>query len=928
MPADGVVADNFVTAALDLVDGAHSVIVTATDSTGNSAQSPEIAFVVDRTPPEILISGVTDGERRNTPATVVVDVVDAHLQSSTMTLDGQTFVSGTTVSVDGVHQLVVAASDAGGLQSLSELSFTIDTTPPPIEFTFPAEGAVLAGNTVDVGGLSEPGAVIDFRLGGYNATVNADALGAFIVPQVTLAVGSNLLEARATDDLGNPSVWIGRVVVHAPNAGASLQATLAAAADVALGTPLDVAFGVTNTGSNAVAAVQAELRLVRIADQQLLQTHAFPIDLDAGAQSNGTYPFDTSTTLPGAHVVAMAALLPDAQGVDTWQILASRAVDVRDVLAPSVAIISPDAGSVVDTGFVVTVSANDLHGVVASAQLQAGGGSWLPLTQEATPGIYAAVVKVSQEGALDLQARATDGAGNLATTPPRQVLVDLLPPQISIDGVSEGGLYAQAVEPTIAIVDVALAATTITLDGVAFVSGTSVSGEGEHLLRVFAQDALGRTSEQQRRFTIDTTPPTTRIDAPADGAVIAAASTSVVGLTSEGLAIVTLVVGNYTDTAAADAAGVFRFDNVQLAPGANNISASSTDLAGNTGPADDVDVIRQGTTLKDVQGVIELTATSWPNGDALSVPVRLTNTGVDALIGLPVTFEVRNEGLGQTLATLQTTLDIASQAQASHTFELPTDTWGLGARSLRLSATLPGGGTLRLLDTHQLELEDREAPLLAVLTPVENAAVANGADVRIASSDRLSSINLVELRLDGGTWSPVAPDAGELGVYATTLPALTLGPHALDARSVDAFGNPSIIDHVNVRVVGALPLVVDTPLDGANVTAGPVRFAGRSAAGSEVTISLGPQSWRGPVGVDGQFAIDNVLVPVGRQVFSVRAADAFGNQSAVVTISLNGLQVAPPPTPIPFHPPAWLLLCVAMLGFAANSIRRRQGVDA
>lgn len=912
---------------LDLNDGTHVAEVGASDAAGNAAVPQQVAFEVDRTAPEIRIGGVTDGERRNTSATPTIEILDAHLRDAQMLLDGQPFASGTEVASDGPHHLLVVATDILDQRSQREVHFEIDRTPPVITFTFPAEGAVLATSEVDISGLSEANAIVDFQLQTSGATVVADALGSFVVPRVVLVPGTNVFSARASDDLGNQSAWIERSVIYVPNAGATLRGQLEVPATVALGEPLAGNHAVHNDGNVAVSALPARVQLLRVADAQVLHAQSFSVDLAPGASRADTMAFDTGATLPGAHLVVLEAFMPDTGGVSSWHLLASAPTEVLDVVAPEVEIVAPAPGAVVDSGFQLQARAVDTHGNVVSVHAQAADGTWQPMTPGSNAGLFLTTITATTEGPLQLRARAEDDAGNQRVSSARNVLVDLHPPRITVSGVEDAVVYPHPVEADIAIEDVALATSGILLDGSIYTSGSAITGDGMHVLEVEASDALGRNSRASRRFEIDTRPPVVQIETPADGATIAAASTLVTGVVDEAFVTVTLRAGDQVLTQAVGAERVFRFNNVALITGPNTLTATATDRAGNVGVPDAVSVRRLGISPKDVVGRIELIETVWANGEELPVPLRITNTGSDGLLGLAAEFEVIDLARGQTLLQLPLQFDVPSGASSVQTIRLDTREWGLGSRHLALSVTLPGDNVSRELDTHELDLVDRELPLLDVLQPLQDARVSPGAQVTLLASDRLSAIALVELRFDDGSWLAATPDAGAPAQYLAAVPLLELGRHRLQARAFDAAGNVSALRERSFIVVGELPLAVIAPVDGVTLETGPMAFDGSTLAGAQVRIRRGELSWSGVADGSGRFHIDGVPIGLGENRFIAQAEDAFGNQSRVLPILVIGQAVAgtSEPTPIPFHPIAWMLL-IALLAMSARiASHQRQG---
>ncbi|MGE5701646.1 MAG: Ig-like domain-containing protein [Clostridia bacterium] len=95
-------------------EGTHTLIVT--DAAGKTTT---VTFIIDKTAP--VVSGVTEGSLYNVNKTITFN-------EGTATLDGSAFTSGSTVSAEGAHTLIV--TDAAG--NTTTVNFTIDKTPPTV----------------------------------------------------------------------------------------------------------------------------------------------------------------------------------------------------------------------------------------------------------------------------------------------------------------------------------------------------------------------------------------------------------------------------------------------------------------------------------------------------------------------------------------------------------------------------------------------------------------------------------------------------------------------------------------------------------------------------------------------------------------------------------------------------------------------------
>jgi subtilisin family serine protease len=121
-----------------------------------------------------------------------------------------TFSWNTATTSNGAHTLTATASDAAGNQSSTSISVTVnntalDTTPPTVTITSPANGATVSGNVSIVVNVSDNVGVVRVELyvdGGLTATSTS-------LPFTTrwnarrAAVGAHILRCKAYDAAGN-----------------------------------------------------------------------------------------------------------------------------------------------------------------------------------------------------------------------------------------------------------------------------------------------------------------------------------------------------------------------------------------------------------------------------------------------------------------------------------------------------------------------------------------------------------------------------------------------------------------------------------------------------------------------------------------------------------------------------------------------------
>ena len=181
-------------------EGPHTLVVVAVDLAGNSS-TETVTFTIDTTPPVITVAGVSNGEYAAGPVTATFSGTDVNLDSFAATLDGSPIVSGTTVSAEGIHVLVVVATDLAGNLSTETVTFTIDTTPPVITVAGVSDGEIAGGP------VTPTFSATDVNLDAVSATLDGSP---FDSGTTVSAPGPHTLVVVATDLAGNSS----EVTIH------------------------------------------------------------------------------------------------------------------------------------------------------------------------------------------------------------------------------------------------------------------------------------------------------------------------------------------------------------------------------------------------------------------------------------------------------------------------------------------------------------------------------------------------------------------------------------------------------------------------------------------------------------------------------------------------------------------------------------------
>ena len=214
----------FVSGTVITEEGDYTLQVNAQDKAGNSS-SQTVIFTIDKTPPEITITGITEGEYRNQDVTPVITIEDLHLDTQSITLNTEPFASGTTITDEGSYTLQVDAQDKAGNQASQTITFTIDKTPPEVTIVFPEEGYITNETLLGVSGeVSEVTPTV--LVNETEAIVDTENL-TFTVDGISLREGENTITAVAIDLAGNTGTATTTVVLDTtpPSPPTGLTAT-------------------------------------------------------------------------------------------------------------------------------------------------------------------------------------------------------------------------------------------------------------------------------------------------------------------------------------------------------------------------------------------------------------------------------------------------------------------------------------------------------------------------------------------------------------------------------------------------------------------------------------------------------------------------------------------------------------------------------
>lgn len=202
---------------LTLPEGYHTITVTAKDALGNETTATR-SVTYDAGAPVITVLAPSDGlvtnQRKVTTSGTVVETgtgVDSFtINGQEVSLTGDSFSADLTLT-EGRQSIVYIAKDRTGKTTTETRTVTLDTIPPAITVTSPAEGAVFGVSQITVTGtVSDSGTGLAWvEVDGQAVTVTD---GAFAIT-LTKPDGIYVLTVAAMDNAGNRADVVRNITV-------------------------------------------------------------------------------------------------------------------------------------------------------------------------------------------------------------------------------------------------------------------------------------------------------------------------------------------------------------------------------------------------------------------------------------------------------------------------------------------------------------------------------------------------------------------------------------------------------------------------------------------------------------------------------------------------------------------------------------------
>ncbi|HSF39574.1 MAG TPA: Ig-like domain-containing protein [Thermoanaerobaculia bacterium] len=775
-----------------VADDAPPVLTVSTPGNGQSVSVCEIP----------VAGTVTDGE---SPVQLTVNGAAA-----TPAADGAFTATASLWTADPGLIEVVATDRAG---NVTRVAVRVSIVQPAVALTAPAPGSLVGTRTVRLAGTS--GTATEVKVNGVPAVV---------------ANGTFQLDAF---DLGGEDGLIPLALV-ARNCGGSVTATAVLDLDtqapvVAIDSPppgyLFGASPIAVTGT----VVDAHLTSVTVKGV-------------TAAVEGQRFTAEGVALSEGDNV--LVAVATDALGRQT----SSAAVTVElDSTAPTVTITEPGNNDVVSTPQItVRGEASDPHlrkvvvnGVTATLSGGEFTASGVPLS----------------EGENRLEALATDTSGNTAPSPPVVVVLDTLPPVLTLDAAALPALTGSAtvvVQGTVSdphLDKVTVNGVEARVTGQDWVAEGITLEEGANAIVARAVDTLGHASETApAAVTRDTLPPQIAITEPVRDALLGSRTVTVRGTVADPhLERVTVLGIEATVTG-----GTFEATGIELPEGPSEITAHAADRLGHEADAAPVPVV-----VDTRAPVVRLDSPE----DPLVATATVTVTGT---VEEPHLDEVEVADLPATVA-------------ADGTFSVPGVPLVEGPNEIRAIArdTLGHEATSEPV----LYVLDTIAPQIAITSPAEGETLTS---LQAVVTGTASDTHLSGVKVNGAdaTFDEAA------GTFQATL-ILADGPNVITVVATDRAGH-STETSVAVRVVldAQRPVVTFDQPGGACLAAGsPVQLAGvfvddhPQAMGVDVLDAAGAR--RSYVGTlsDGRWSVASADLGSadGMTTVLLTASDAFGN---------------------------------------------------
>ncbi|WP_343730182.1 Ig-like domain-containing protein [Duganella sp.] len=839
--------------ARPLADGSHKILVQSTDLAGNYSFASPLTFNIDTNAPKLVYesdSGLGYDQTTNHTkpsiygtaaagtSVVLYDGADV-IGTGVAGADGIWTITPSKLLADGQHQLVAQFTDGNGnaLPASGTLELTIDTKAPATATVKPALDArddygssdsdqITNVSTLAIFGQTENDhyAIVHVYVDGVEQYLQASVAenGDWSSVLYDLSDGVHHIAVATEDQAGNLSGRSPETIItvdtKAPNAppaprlDSPANATPRLAGKAEAGATITLYDGATAVGSTVADSKGAwSITASTLADGK----HSFTV---------------TATDVAGNTSKASAALSVTTDGTAD---AAPTALDLHPT--------SDKGGSNSDNLTSLATPTIGGKAVAGSTVLLFDGATQVGKASANSSGAWSITSSKLADGVHHLTAVSLDAVGNQSAASGELVVtIDTRLPDMGapvLDALSDSGRSNSDGVTNVAtphLSGTAEAGATVTVYDGGAVIGTAVANDqgawsltskalaaGAHNLTAKATDAAGNVSNASAALVI-----TVDIKAPSAPAALdlAAAADSgasstdnltsvtkpVVSGKAEANAIVALYDGaTLLGSVIADKNGAWSITSSEaLADGVHNLTATATDVAGNTSLASSALKVTIDTTTA-APFALDLAAAT---DKGVSNTDNITNVGAPVIAGkaeagAAVTLYDGATVVGKTTANSSGVWSITSSKLADaehHLTAVATDAAGnVSQASAELVVTVDTkavqGVAAPLLDTQSDSGRSQSDGVTNIATPKVSGATEAGASVAL---------------YDGSTLVGTAL-AGDDGAWSITSKTLSAGAHKLTVKVTDIAGNVSgaspvlslTVDHKAPNVPTALNLL-------------------------------------------------------------------------------------------------------------------------
>jgi hypothetical protein len=926
-------------AGADIANAVVSVDGNWTDAAGNpGAPSSSAPFLVDTIAPSVAISstgGAVDQALQTISGTgeagTTINIYDNNgatpLATTTVGSNGAWTATNITLS-SGVNSITATDTDAAGNTGASSaVNYTL-SSPPGLSISETVTGVFEPDGTPEPdGNVHQAGDYITYAINVTNTgtttftnvSVN-DALSASsagsngnLESGVTLAPGASIaLTERYTvtsADIGNGGTFDNNYTPGTDYEALVLDSTLSAITPLGI----DVNGNLTNNESsiykyiavsaNAVNTIVAQKFTVSSASQTAAAEDAsnqtFIHLSDAQVQALMNYVDFTSPTSSTVGLLNNFGNIYDVVTVNSHQGSAAASTDVPLNQTPTAESAISDVAVTIGsdgTSYIIN-AATTLTGTAPSGDtvvVTDGQGNTYAAAVAANGSWTAVISGLANGHTYSYTATATDAAGNSQSSPAFSFTVDTVQPNVSISGTGgtviaasqpiSGTVSAAAGEPavggTVTILDNGAEIGTATVTNGQWSTTVSLPNQGANAITVTDTDAAGNTGTAAVTYTLESVAPTVAITS--TGGVTNQAGQTIAGTVTaaQGEAAIGTTVTLYDNGAEIGTATVTngQWSTTVSLPnqGANAITASDTDAAGNTGASAAVTY-----TLESVAPTVAITSAGGvTNHASQTISGTVTAAQGEAAIGSTVTLYDNGVQIGMvTVTNGQWTANVTLPTQGTNAITATdTDAAGNTGTSAAVSYTLQSvPPTVAITSSGGLTNKASQT----ISGTVSTTEAAAGGTVAILDN----GTQIGTATLSGGSWSTQVTLSGD-------------GSHSITAADTDAAGNTGTSAAVSYTLDTAPPTVAISSTGGltnkaSQTISGTVSTTEAAAGGTVAILDNGVQIGTATLS-GGSWSTQVTLSNQGANAITATDTDAAGNigTSASVTYTLNAV----PPT--------------------------------